>query len=483
MFYLLLHVQLYCLLLAVWLCSDQLLSAENRKYFVSGHCPVQWSGGLTFVSPQDHPVAVLHDAQHAQLDVGQRHLLPVHLHPHLLEQGDLGAAQPHGDRPQPGEGQGVPGVVGDPDGEGLVGEACRGAVPGEEVLAGALEVEDLPVESFIVRISKDRADSLTGRTEDWRFPLRPAGWTTLAWLGDGLCAWRTGGTGGHTGAALHHPRLAGALTAGLAWRAPGVAVTEGPALVVTDLPGGGLAGGEAGGGEGGGAGAGGAGVRVEAGPGTVQFVPPETSPRVSVRLDLSLPGADRAALAWPRDLEAERTPEDGAGLDAAGQHSSLTATLATRRGRVRPDLTLGQSQTCQATLGVETDRAALARHYHGVVAGQDGVAGLSVLGQHPVMALGQLAGLSTAPPPLSGPQTGPVEPAGAALGTALSRSLGLSETSKHSRAVSPSVLTLGLTSNTGADDAGVEVGDAGHLHGLAVRLVTPVVLPGQLGQG
>ena len=253
--------------------------------------------------------------------------------------------------------------------------------------------------------------------------------------------------------------------------------------MVADLPGGRLAGGEAGGGQGGRAGAGGAGVRVEAGPGTVQLVPPETSPWVRVRLDLGLSGADWAALAGRSELEAERTPEDGTGLDAAGQHSALTPTLAARRGRVRPHFALGQSQAGKATLCVETNRAALARHYHGVVTGQDGVAGLSVLGQHPVMALGQLAGLTTAPPPLSGPQAGPVQSAGAALGTALPRALGLSVTARHSLALSPPVLTLGPTSNTGAHDAGVEVGDAGHLHGLPVRLVAPVVLPGQLGQG
>ena len=250
---------------------------------------------------------------------------------------------------------------------------------------------------------------------------------------------------------------------------------------MTDGPGGRLAGGEAGGGEGGGAGAGGAGVRVEPGPGTVQFVAPETSP--GVRLDLSPPGALRTALAWPGHLEGERTPEDGAGLDTAGQHAALTPTLAAGRARVGPHLSLGQSQPGQPALGVETDGAALARDDHGVVAGQDGVAGLPVLGEDPVMALGQLAGLPTAPPPLARPQTGPVESAGRALGATFSRALGLSETPGDCRAISPSVLTHSLTAHTGADDAGVEVGDAGHLHPLPVRLVTPVVLPGQLAQG
>ena len=286
-----------------------------------------------------------------------------------------------------------------------------------------------------MRVPEHCADSLTGRTEDWGgqgFPLCPAGWATLARLGLRPRARGTGGAGGGGGGALHPaPRQAGAGPAGLPGRPPGLARAEGSALLVAllDLPGGGQAGGEAGGGEGGGAGAGGAGVRVEAGPGTVQLVPPETSPWVRVRLDLGLPGADGAALAGRSELEAERTPEDGAGLDTAGQDPALAPTLSARRGRVCPHLALGQSEAAQPTLGVETDWAALARDYDGVVTGQDGVTGLSVLGEDPVMTVGQLAGLTAAPPSLSGPQAGPVQSAGTALCTAFSRPLCCCETS------------------------------------------------------
>ena len=41
---------------------------------------------------------------------------------------------------------------------------------------------------------------------------------------------------------FHSASLAGALTACLAWLAPGIALSEGPALAVTDLSGGWLAG-------------------------------------------------------------------------------------------------------------------------------------------------------------------------------------------------------------------------------------------------
>jgi hypothetical protein len=34
---------------------------------------------LTFICPEDDAIAVLHDAEDAQLDVGQVHPLPVHL--------------------------------------------------------------------------------------------------------------------------------------------------------------------------------------------------------------------------------------------------------------------------------------------------------------------------------------------------------------------------------------------------------------------
>ena len=46
--------------------------------------------GLTFIGSQDDPVAVLHDTEHPELDVGQRHLLAVHLDPHLLQEAHLG---------------------------------------------------------------------------------------------------------------------------------------------------------------------------------------------------------------------------------------------------------------------------------------------------------------------------------------------------------------------------------------------------------
>ena len=122
---------------------------------------------LTFICPQDHPVAVLHDAEHPELDVGQRHLLPVHLDPHLLQEAHLGRPEPHRDRPQPGEGQRVPGVVGDPDGEGGVDAGGRllAAVTGQEVLARALEVEDLAVECLVVRVSEHSAHSLRRRAQ------------------------------------------------------------------------------------------------------------------------------------------------------------------------------------------------------------------------------------------------------------------------------------------------------------------------------
>ena len=338
-----------------------------------------------------------------------------------------------------------------------------------------------------MRVPEHCADSLTGRTEDWGgqgFPLCPAGWATLARLGLRPRARGTGGAGGEGGGALHPaPRQAGAGPAGLPGRPPGLARAEGSALLVAllDLPGGGQAGGEAGGGEGGGAGAGGAGVRVELGPGTVQLVPPETPPGLG--LDLSPPGAGGTAGPGLRHLQAQRAGEDGAGLDGAGQDSALAPTLPAGRGRVCPHLALGQEEAGQSTLGVQADGAALAGDDDGVVAGEDGVAGLSVLGQHAVVALSDLTGLTTAPPSLPRPQARPVQSAGTALSTALPRAPGDSEAAGHSRAVSPPVLALGPPPHTGAGDAGVEVGDAGHLHGLSVSLVTLVVFPGQLGQG
>ena len=212
------------------------------------------SRALTFVCPEDDSVAVSHHTEHAKLDVGQRHLLAVHLDPHPLEERHLGGAQSHRHRPQPGEGHRVPGVVGDPNGEGVVGETCRGAVPGEEVLAGPLEVEYLPVECLVVRVPKHRADSLRGRSEHW---LGPAGGATLPGLRDGLGARGTLRTLDTGAVDLASPALA---LAALLPLAPAGPVAEGLAAVVTNLPAARLAGGGAGRGEGGGAGAGGAGV-------------------------------------------------------------------------------------------------------------------------------------------------------------------------------------------------------------------------------
>ena len=67
--------------------------------------------------------------------------------------------------PQPREGEGVSGVVGDSDGES-VGRVCllHRAVLGEQVLAASLEVEDLPVEGLVVGVPEHRAHALgTGR--------------------------------------------------------------------------------------------------------------------------------------------------------------------------------------------------------------------------------------------------------------------------------------------------------------------------------
>ena len=447
------------------------------KYFslLSTIClqPTQLST-LTFVCSQDHSVPVLHHTQHAQLDVGQSHLLPVHLHPHPLQEGHLGGAQPHCHGPQPGEGHGVPGVVGDPDGEGVVGEPGRGAVPGEEVLAGALEVEDLPVEGLVVRVPEDGADPLRGRGEDL---AGPAGGAAVPGLGDGLGPRRTLRTL-HTGA-LDLSRPAGALTAPLPVT-PAGPVVVGLALVVADLPGPRLAGGGAGGGEGGGAGAGGAGVGVEGGPRLVELVPPEAGGGPGS--DERGPGADRAAGPRVRPLEGGRTGEDGAGLDGAGQDPGLAPALPAGRGRVWPHLALLQLEAGEGALGVETDGAALAGDYDGVVTGEGRVTGLSVLGEDPVMAEGHLARSPAGPPPLPGPEARPVQSAGAALITTLTRPPLGSEAPRHGLALPPPVLTLGAASDTGAHDAGVEVGDARDLHIVSVRLVAPVVLPGQLAE-
>ncbi len=53
------------------------------------------------MGPQNHAVAVLHNRQSSELDVGQGHPLAVNLHPHPLEQGHLDAGHPDRDGPGP----------------------------------------------------------------------------------------------------------------------------------------------------------------------------------------------------------------------------------------------------------------------------------------------------------------------------------------------------------------------------------------------
>ena len=58
-------------------------------------CCVSQANLLTAIGPEDHPVAVAHHAEDAKLDVRQGDLLPVHLHPHLLQQRHLRCSHPH----------------------------------------------------------------------------------------------------------------------------------------------------------------------------------------------------------------------------------------------------------------------------------------------------------------------------------------------------------------------------------------------------
>ena len=164
--------------------------------------------------------------------------------------------------------------------------------------------------------------------------------------------------------------------------------------------------------------------------------------------DESGPSADRAALARLCLLEAGRTGEDGAGLDTAGQEAGLAPALPAGGGRVSPHLPLLQQVAAQFTLGVEADGAALAGHDDWVVTCEGGVTGLPVLGEDSVMAESHLAGLPTCPPPLPGPEAGPVQSAGAALVTALARPPLRCEAAGHGLALSASVLTLCPASNT-----------------------------------
>ena len=188
---------------------------------------------LTFIGSEDDSVSILHNTEDPQLDVGHGDLLAVHLDPHLLKERDLGVPHPHRHSSQPREGQGAPGIIGDPDGEAGVGAT----VTGQQVLARALEVEDLSIECLVMWVSKDSADSISGRWhgrehgEGLGWLDTGAGGTTLARLLDRARASWTRWT--RCGLTFDASQLAG--TCGALVPVPRVAMAVTVALILTRL--------------------------------------------------------------------------------------------------------------------------------------------------------------------------------------------------------------------------------------------------------
>ena len=132
---------------------------------------------LTEIGSDDDAVALLDDGEDAQADEGQGDAFVVHFDFHVLsqrhfqvfnlrkkrtrfwllkwgekERNKKSRTYGEGDGLCPGEGARGTGVVGDSNGETVVAAVGR-----QQVFAGALEVEDAPVERPVVRVAENGA--------------------------------------------------------------------------------------------------------------------------------------------------------------------------------------------------------------------------------------------------------------------------------------------------------------------------------------